>query len=81
MSGLIADARTLVEKGRTEAQVSLEYLRMTKQNYRFTYNEPMRTESLTQAICDYCINFGEEGAPMVFFLAALVHRPRVGHLG
>lgn len=49
MSGLIPDARTLVDHARVEAQ-----------NHRFTYDEPMRTESLTQSICDLSISFGEE---------------------
>lgn len=53
MSGLTADARTLVDKARVETQ-----------NHRFTYDEPMKTESCTQAICDYALQFGEEGAPM-----------------
>jgi 20S proteasome subunit alpha 5 len=53
MSGLTADARTLVDKARVETQ-----------NHRFTFDEPMSTESCTQAICDYALQFGEEGAPM-----------------
>jgi len=48
MSGLIADARTLVDHARVEAQ-----------NHRFTYNEPVRTEALTQAVCDLALAFGE----------------------
>ncbi|CAN0353353.1 unnamed protein product, partial [Discosporangium mesarthrocarpum] len=48
MSGLIADARTLVDHARVEAQ-----------NHRFTYNEPMRVEALTQAVCDLALSFGE----------------------
>jgi len=50
MSGLIADARTLVEHARIEAQ-----------NHRFTYNEPIRTEALAQAVCDLALSFGESG--------------------
>merc|ERR1712070_857510 len=50
MSGLIADARTLVDHARIEAQ-----------NHRFTYNEPMRTEALAQAVCDLAMSFGESG--------------------
>lgn len=50
MSGLIADARTLVDHARVESQ-----------NHRFTYNEPMQTEALTQAICDLALSFGEDG--------------------
>ena len=37
MSGLVADARTLVDHARIEAQ-----------NHRFTYNEPIGVEPLTQ---------------------------------
>ena len=50
ISGLTPDARTLVEHARVEAQ-----------NHRFTYDEPMRVESLTQAICDLALSFGEGG--------------------
>ncbi|GAX12657.1 20S proteasome subunit alpha 5 [Fistulifera solaris] len=48
MSGLIADARTLVDHARVEAQ-----------NHRFTYDEPMGVEALTQAVCDLALSFGE----------------------
>lgn len=37
MSGLTADARTMIDKARAEAQ-----------SYWFTYNEPMPVESVTQ---------------------------------
>lgn len=37
MSGLVADARTLVDHARVEAQ-----------NHRFTYDEPIGVEPLTQ---------------------------------
>ncbi|KAL0804868.1 hypothetical protein Bca101_097358 [Brassica carinata] len=47
MSGLIADARTLVEHARVETQV------------RFSYGEPMTVESTTQALCDLALRFGE----------------------
>ncbi|CAM9488904.1 unnamed protein product [Heterosigma akashiwo] len=50
MSGLIADARTLIDHARVEAQ-----------NHRFTYDEPVRIEALTQAICDLALSFGEGG--------------------
>ncbi len=50
MSGLSADARTLVDHARSESQY-----------HRFTYNEPMPVESLTQAVCDLALNFGESG--------------------
>jgi 20S proteasome subunit alpha 5 len=50
MSGLVADARTLVEHARVEAQ-----------NHRFTYAEPIGVEALTQAVCDLALSFGEGG--------------------
>lgn len=59
MSGLIADARTLVDHARVEAQ-----------NHRFTYDEPMRVEALTQAVCDLALSFGE--VRFGFFAAAAV---------
>ena len=49
MSGLTADARTLVDHARVEAQ-----------QHRFTYNEPMPVESLTQSLCDLALRFGED---------------------
>ena len=49
MSGLTADARTLIDHGRVEAQ-----------QHRFTYNEPMPVESLTQSLCDLALRFGED---------------------
>mmetsp|Transcript_12693 Transcript_12693/g.19308 ORF Transcript_12693/g.19308 Transcript_12693/m.19308 type:complete len:245 (-) Transcript_12693:587-1321(-) len=48
MSGLVADARTLVDHARVEAQ-----------NYTFTYDEPIGVEALTQAVCDLALSFGE----------------------
>jgi len=48
MSGLTADARTMIDKARVEAQ-----------NYWFTFNEPMPVESVTQAVCNLAIQFGE----------------------
>jgi 20S proteasome subunit alpha 5 len=48
MSGLSADARTLVDHARSESQY-----------HHFTFNEPMPVESLTQAVCDLALNFGE----------------------
>merc|ERR1719171_3390730 len=49
MSGLIADARTMVDHARVEAQ-----------NHRFTYDEPISVESVTQAVCDLSLKFGED---------------------
>ena len=48
MSGLVADARTLVEHARVEAQ-----------HHTFTYDEPVTVEALTQAVCDLALSFGE----------------------
>jgi 20S proteasome subunit alpha 5 len=49
MSGLTADARTLIDHARVEGQ-----------NYRFTYDEPVSVESLTHAVCDLALRFGED---------------------
>ena len=48
MSGLTADARTLIDHARVEAQ-----------NHRFTYDESISVESVTQAVCDLSLKFGE----------------------
>lgn len=48
MSGLVADARTLVDHARVEAQ-----------NHTFSYDEPMGVQALTQAVCDLALSFGE----------------------
>merc|ERR1711881_679445 len=48
MSGLQADARSMIEHARVEAQ-----------NHAFNYAEPLRVESCTQAICDLALRFGE----------------------
>ena len=50
MSGLTADARTLVEHARVECQ-----------NHGFTYNESIPVLSVTQSICDMALRFGETG--------------------
>mmetsp|Transcript_4914 Transcript_4914/g.13222 ORF Transcript_4914/g.13222 Transcript_4914/m.13222 type:complete len:243 (-) Transcript_4914:386-1114(-) len=50
MSGLTADARTLIDHARVETQ-----------NHRFTYDEPMQVESCCQALCDLALRFGEDG--------------------
>jgi len=49
MSGLTADARTLIEHARVEAQ-----------QHTFTYNEPIPVESITQSLCDLALKFGED---------------------
>lgn len=48
MSGLQADARSMVEHARVECQ-----------SHAFNYNENLRVESCTQAICDLALRFGE----------------------
>ena len=48
MSGILADARTLVDHARSEAQ-----------SHRFTFNEPIRAQSVAQSVCDLALNFGE----------------------
>jgi len=49
MSGLTADARTMIDHARVETQ-----------NHRFSFNEPMSVESTTQAVCDLALRFGED---------------------
>ncbi|KAG0654063.1 proteasome component pup2 [Rhodotorula mucilaginosa] len=48
MSGLTADARTMVE-----------HARVTAQNHFFTYDEPIKVESVTQSVSDLALRFGE----------------------
>ncbi|KAF9505905.1 hypothetical protein BS47DRAFT_1334084 [Hydnum rufescens UP504] len=48
MSGLTADARTMID-----------HARVTAQNHTFTYDEPIKVESATQAVCDLALRFGE----------------------
>lgn len=48
MSGLIADARTMID-----------HARVTSQNHAFTYDERIKVESATQAVCDLALRFGE----------------------
>eukprot|EP00163_Fabomonas_tropica_P011576 TRINITY_DN2232_c0_g1_i2.p2 TRINITY_DN2232_c0_g1~~TRINITY_DN2232_c0_g1_i2.p2 ORF type:complete len:137 (-),score=28.65 TRINITY_DN2232_c0_g1_i2:91-501(-) len=50
MSGLTADARTLIDHARVESQ-----------NHRFTYDEPMGLKACTQSVCDLALRFGEGG--------------------
>ena len=60
MSGLTADARTMVD-----------HARVTAQNHAFTYDERIRVESATQAVCDLALRFGES----VHDEEALMSRP------
>lgn len=47
-SGLMADSRTMVDRARVEAQ-----------NHWFMYNEKMTVESVTQAVSNLAIQFGD----------------------
>lgn len=63
MSGLTADARTMVD-----------HARVTGQMHNFTYDEKIGIESCTQAVCDLALRFGEsvedDDALMVSFVIA-----------
>jgi len=48
MSGLTADARTMID-----------HARVTSQNHAFTFDERIKVESVTQAVCDLALRFGE----------------------
>ncbi|KAL1708136.1 nucleophile aminohydrolase [Schizophyllum commune] len=48
VSGLTADARTMVD-----------HARVTAQNHAFVYDERIKVESCTQAVCDLALRFGE----------------------
>lgn len=48
MSGIVGDARILIDHARVEAQ-----------NHAFNFNEPMDIEAITQSVSDLAINFGE----------------------
>ena len=48
MSGIVSDARILIDHARVEAQ-----------NHTFNFNEPMGIEPIAQSISDLAINFGE----------------------
>jgi len=60
MSGLTADARTMID-----------HARVTAQNHAFTYDERIKVESVTQAVCDLALRFGES----VHDEEALMSRP------
>ncbi len=75
MSGLIADARTIIDHARVEAQVriyniiyiynilnikyNIIFNSFCAQNHWFTYNETIKVESVSQAVCDLALRFGE----------------------
>jgi len=61
MSGLVADARTLIDHARVETQ-----------NHWFTYDEKMGVESTVQSVCDLALGFGEGNMARPFGVALLV---------
>lgn len=61
MSGLVADARTLVDHARVETQ-----------HHWFVYNEQMQTESVVKSVCDLALDFGEASMARPFGVALLV---------
>ncbi|WFD42145.1 proteasome endopeptidase complex [Malassezia psittaci] len=48
MSGLTADARTMID-----------HARVVSQNHNFVYDEEIKVESVAQAVCDLALRFGE----------------------
>uniref|UniRef100_A0A0N5AZD4 Proteasome subunit alpha type n=1 Tax=Syphacia muris TaxID=451379 RepID=A0A0N5AZD4_9BILA len=50
-AGLIADARTLVERAQVEAQ-----------NFWFTYNRKMKVEDVTMSVANLALQFGDDDA-------------------
>jgi len=61
MSGLVADARTLIDHARVETQ-----------NHWFSYDEPMVVESCVTSICDLALNFGEAEMARPFGVSLLI---------
>jgi proteasome alpha subunit len=60
-SGLVADARALVDRARVEAQMN-----------RVTYDEPIPIETLTKRICDFKQSYTQFGGGRPFGTALLV---------
>jgi proteasome alpha subunit len=60
-SGLVADARALVERARIEAQVN-----------RLTYDKPIQVKTLTRKICDFKQTYTQYGGVRPFGTALLV---------
>ncbi len=60
-SGLVADARVLIERARLEAQI-----------YRITYNEPIEIELLAKRICDYKQLYTQHGGVRPFGVSLLL---------
>ncbi|KAJ2963822.1 hypothetical protein NQZ79_g1256 [Umbelopsis isabellina] len=51
MSGMTADARTMIDHARVVAQ-----------NHTFTYDEKIKIESITQGVCDLALRFSESAS-------------------
>jgi proteasome alpha subunit len=60
-SGLVADARALVERARMESQIN-----------RITYNEPIRVETLAKKICDMKQMYTQNGGVRPFGSALII---------
>ncbi|MEM1513552.1 MAG: archaeal proteasome endopeptidase complex subunit alpha [Candidatus Thermoplasmatota archaeon] len=60
-SGLVADARALVERARIEAQIN-----------RLTYDKPIQVKTLTRKICDFKQTYTQYGGVRPFGTALLI---------
>uniref|UniRef100_A0A0A9XK57 Proteasome subunit alpha type-5 n=1 Tax=Lygus hesperus TaxID=30085 RepID=A0A0A9XK57_LYGHE len=61
MSGVIPDARTLID-----------YARVTSQNHWFTYNEPITVQVIADSIAEKCAGFGEGNMARPYGVSLLV---------
>jgi proteasome alpha subunit len=60
-SGLVADARVLIDRARTEAQIN-----------RYTYDEPIGVETLAKRVCDHKQTYTQFGGVRPFGTALLI---------
>lgn len=60
-SGLVADARALIERARMESQIN-----------KITYNEPIRVEALAKKICDMKQMYTQNGGVRPFGSALII---------
>jgi len=60
-SGLVADARILIDRARLEAQIN-----------RLTYDEPIRVKDLAKRICDFKQQFTQFGGVRPFGVSLLI---------
>ena len=60
-SGLVADARVLIDRARVESQIN-----------KITYNEPIRVESLVKKICDMKQMYTQNGGVRPFGSALII---------